>query len=308
MGKKTTKSPDVVGAAQTEGEFSREAARDQNYANRPDQYNAFGSNTWQQEQIRDPASGEMTTKWTQRQNLAPAAQSVFDAQMQRNQQLGGASAAMGDRIADEMGTPLDWGQFGDVMAGPSAYGPVGANVGPTTGAGEFTWDSTNRERAEDDAYARATQRLDPQFASDRATLERQMAGRGLRQGDSAYDSAMANYDTGRNDAYEMARLGATAEGRLEDQQAFGQAEGAWNTNRATEQQRFNQQLGSAENARAATSESFNQEMGANERANALRQQQINEYLGKRGQSLSESNALSNAMNVGDMTNTYGGGE
>ena len=82
---------------------------------------------------------------------------------------------------------------------------------------------------------------------------------------------MSNYSIGKNDAYEMARMGATSEGRTEDQQ------------------------------------SFNQQMGANERANALRQQQIKEYLGKRGQSLSEQNALNDSAGLGDLASTFGGG-
>ena len=254
MGKKSSKPADVKGAAVTEGEFSREATRDQTYANRPDQYNSFGSNTWQNQSVRDPSSGEMTTKWTQRQNLSPTMQRLFDSQMNRNTNLSQQSGAMSDRIGQEMGAPLDWGQFGDVMAGPTG--------------GDNT---INRQRAEDDAYGRSTQRLDPRFESERATLERQMAGRGLRAGDSAFDSAMQNFDVGKNDAYEMARMGATSEGRVEDQQAFDQA------------------------------------MGSNERANTLRSQQIQEYLAKRGQSLSESNALKDSMNVSDMTSTFGGG-
>jgi len=251
MGKKSSKTPDVKGAAVTEGEFSREAARDETYANRPDQYNAMGSNTWQNQAVRDPATGEMTTKWTQRQNLSPAMQGLYNTQMNANTDLGNQANAMTGRVNQEMGAPLDWGQFGDVIAGPEGDS------------------SQNRQRAEDDAYGRSTQRLDPQFASDRATLERQMAGRGLRAGDSAYDSAMDNFSTGKNDAYEMARMGATGEGRMEDQQSFSQS------------------------------------MGANERANSLRSQQIQEYLGKRGQSLSEQNALKGSMNVGDMTSNFG---
>jgi hypothetical protein len=254
MGKKSSSAPDVKGAAATEGQYSRETARDANYANRPDQYNAFGSNTWGQESVRDPATGEMTTKWTQRQNLSPDQQRLFDQETERNTQLGNTANALGDRISSEIGTPLDWGQFGDVIAGPTGDG------------------SANRQRAEDDAYGRSTQRLDPQYESERATLEAQMAGRGLRAGDSAYDSAMSNFSTGKNDAYEMARMGATAEGRTEDQQ------------------------------------SFDQQMGANERANALREQQIQEYLAKRGQSLTESNALKDSQTMGDTAAIFSGGE
>lgn len=307
MGKKSPSTPDIVGAANVEGEFSRESVRDQTYANRADEYGPFGNTTWEQQSIRDPSTGEMVTKWISRNNLGADTQNVFDAQMQRNVQLSQQSAAMGDRIQDDMGTALDWGQFGDVMAGPSASGPVGTGIEATTGDDRFAWDSPNRQRAEDAAYARSTQRLDPQFAADRTKLERQMANRGLRVGDSAYDSAMTNYDTGRNDAYEMARLSATGEGRIEDQQSYGQAQGTWGTNRATEQQQFGQQIAAGQNDRAGNQQAFDQSMDANARANALRQQQIQEYLGKRGQSLLESNALQDSMNIGEATATYGGG-
>jgi hypothetical protein len=156
------------------------------------------------------------------------------------------AAGKGKQIQKEMSQPLNWKQFGDVV-----------DFDPTA----------NRQRAEDDAYGRSTQRLDSQFDSDRVKLERQMSERGLRVGDSAYDSAMNNFSTGKNDAYEMARMGATAEGR----------------------------------------EEVGLNMSTNERANALRQQQIDEYINKRGQGLKEANALSGSMNTAEMSSTYGGG-
>lgn len=247
MGKKSSKPADVVGAAKEEGEFSRETARDATYADRPDQNTSFGNTRWTQQQVEDPASGEMVTKWTQNQNLSADQQEIFDYQTQRNADMAYMAAGKGGQIQEEMGAPLDWNQFGDVVG----FDPA-----------------ANRQSAEDAAYGRSTQRLDPQFEAERATLERQMAGRGLRAGDSAYDSAMANYSTGKNDAYEMARMGATSEGRDE----------------------------------------VGLNLSTNERANALRQQQITEYLGKRGQGLSEANALQGSMNTGEMSSTYGGGE
>lgn len=289
MGKKSSSSPDVVGAAEKEGEMSRETARDKTYADRPDQYNPFGSSTWEQELAYDPATTPMpynaanapvrpnfgsgaigkmvgkawdrnnamggggdpmegrVTKWTQRQTLNPETQELFDAQMSRNQNLAATAEGMGSRISDEFGAPLDWDQFGDV----EGFDP-----------------QANRQSAEDAAYGRATQRLDPRFESQRATLETQMANRGLRPGDQAYDSAMRTFNTGRNDAYEMAQMGAVGEGRSET----------------------------------------DLNLRTNERANALRSQQIEEYLGKRGRSLEESNMLQSSQNLGEMVSTFGGGE
>ena len=56
MGKKSSKAPDVVGAAREEGKISRETARDATYADRPDQNGPLGSTTWGQERVLDPAT------------------------------------------------------------------------------------------------------------------------------------------------------------------------------------------------------------------------------------------------------------
>jgi hypothetical protein len=195
--------------------------------------------------VKDPATGQWTTKWTQNQALSRDQQKIFDSQTQRNADLASMAQSKSAQVKKDMATPLNWGQFGDVVG----FDP-----------------EANRTSAEDAAYGRATQRLDPQYEKSLATLERQMADRGLRAGDSAYDSAMGNFYNGKNDAYEMARLGAVSEGRQE----------------------------------------VGLNLSTNERANALRQQEISEYLSKRGQSLSEANALSGSMNTAEMSNTYGG--
>lgn len=307
MGKKSPKTPDVIGAAQEEGEQSRETARDKTYADRPDQYSTMGSNTWGQTMVRDPATGEMVTKWTQNQTLSPDMQNLYNTQMQTNQQLGSTAAAMGDRITAEMGMPLNWEQFGDVEAGPQASGVIGAGIGPTTGPEGFQWDGqSQRQAAEDASYGRATSRLDPQMEQRRQELEVRLRNRGLRAGDQAYESEMAAYGRDSTDAYEQARMGSTLEGRAEDAQSYGQASNTFGQNLTSEQQRYNQMLSGGQNDRAADQQAFDQEMSANERANALRQQQINEYVGKRGQSLSEQQALQGAQTTGQMVENFSG--
>jgi hypothetical protein len=257
--------------------------------------------------VRDPATGEMVTKWTQNQTLSPDMQNLYNTQMQTNQQLGSTAAAMGDRITAEMGMPLNWEQFGDVEAGPQASGVIGAGIGPTTGPEGFQWDGqSQRQAAEDASYGRATSRLDPQMEQRRQELEVRLRNRGLRAGDQAYESEMAAYGRDSTDAYEQARMGSTLEGRAEDAQSYGQASNTFGQNLTSEQQRYNQMLSGGQNDRAADQQAFDQEMSANERANALRQQQINEYVGKRGQSLSEQQALQGAQTTGQMVENFSG--
>jgi len=81
MGKKTPDAPDYAAAAEATGASNREAVRDQTWANRVDQFNPWGSTTFDSEMVRDPASGEMVTKWSQNQKLTPEAQAALDSQL-----------------------------------------------------------------------------------------------------------------------------------------------------------------------------------------------------------------------------------
>lgn len=257
MGKK---SPDVKGAAREEGRSAERLAREKTYADRPDQFNPWGSVTWETDQVGGGGSGgyggglfgqskggggDEYTRWTQRQTLSDPAQRIFDAQTGvagGRQEL--AQGMMG-RIGQEMGSPLDWDQFGEAQ---------GLEFDPTE----------LRQRSEDAAYGRSTSRLDPQYEQREQAMEIKLRNQGLRPGDQAYDSSMASFGRDRSDAYEQARLQSTATGMSESQQAY------------------------------------QQQMGSTEMANALRQQQIQEYLGKRGQSLSEQEALMQGQGLADV--------
>jgi hypothetical protein len=268
MGKKSSKSPDTVGGAREEGKQNRQAQRDQIYADRPNQYNPWGSIEWESQYVDaqgnpiqgDPYAGGrwnkkkgafelppgVTERWTQRQNLSEGAQDLYDKTegMMRGR-LGLAEGLMG-RMEGEMGAPVDWDQFGDVIDYDSAEA---------------------RQAAEDAAYQKSANRLDPQFAKQQEQMEIDLRNKGLRPGDPAYDSAVASFQTGRNDAYEQARLGSSEQGRMEAE------------------------LG----------------MGQNQLSNQLRQQKIEEYLGKRGYTLDQINQLTQGQTAGDLAGMISGG-
>jgi hypothetical protein len=193
MGKK---SPDVKGAAKKEAAASKEIALQSNYADRPDQHNAWGDMTWEQKKVRDPATGELVTKWTQNQSLSPQMQQLFDQENAGMMQRGGMNEVLMRRSQDEMGDAPDWAQFGQAE---------GMQFSP----------DQMRAKAENDAYQRDVMRLDPQFAQEQAQTEAKLRNQGLVPGDAAYDSAMSNFSQGKNDAYERARYGAAAAGRDE---------------------------------------------------------------------------------------------
>ena len=206
MGKKSSDPADVRGAAEVEGQFSRETARDVTYADRPDQYNPYGSVTWGQQQVVDPATGELVTKWTQNESLNQDAQQIFDNQMGMMQGRSGLASGMMGRVGQEMSGAPDWQQFGDVQ---------GLDYDP----------SQLRNRAESDAYQRSTNRLDPQWEGRSQQLEIDLRNKGLRPGDQAYDSAIASHNRGQTDAYEQASLAATQQGMGEAQQLWQQQMG-----------------------------------------------------------------------------------
>lgn len=203
MGKKSSDPPDVRGAALTEGEMSRETARDVTYADRPDQYNPFGSVEWDTQVDIDPSTGEEVTRWVQNQSYAPQLQGLID---QNLDVVGGRSQLAGmlnQRIGAEMGAEPDWAQFGDVI--PMDFDPTEL-----------------RGRAEDAYYERETSRLDPQFQNLSRDLEIKLRNQGLRPGDQAYDSQIQSLGNQQTDAYERARLGAVQGGMAESNQMFNQ--------------------------------------------------------------------------------------
>jgi hypothetical protein len=221
---KGAKPPDVVGAAEREGEFSRETARDVTYADRPDQYNPWGSVTWGQEQVIDPATGEPTTKWTQNESLSPDSQGLFDSQMGMMRGRSDLAGGMMGRIGQEMGTPADWNQFGDVQ---------GMDYDP----------SQIRQHAEDASYQRAASRLDPRFAREAEGLEVKLRNQGLKPGDQAYDAQMGTFNTGKNDAYNQAIWGATSAGQGEAGQLWDQQMGGTQMANALRTQQIDEYLG-----------------------------------------------------------------
>jgi hypothetical protein len=254
-GKGGADTPDTVGAARAAGEEARKLNDEQTRANRPDQYNPWGSTEWTNEQIWQPdkntegtlkynpqtgrmerGGGSFVDNWTQKETLNEDLQGALDNQF--GQIRGRSELASGrmDDLQNEMGSAHDFDQYGDVIG-----------FDPTE----------QRQTAEDNAYQKSANRLDSRYGSEAKEMEISLRNKGLRAGDQAYDSAMESFGRDKNDAYEQARLGATAEGRDE----YGIAQ------------------------------------GGNEYANELRRSQIEEDLYKRGHTLEEINKLMKGQEV-----------
>lgn len=245
MGKKDP--PDVEDAARAEAEANRDIARQATYADRPDQFNSsLGNLTWDTVESVDPATGEKVTKWAQTQEYAPEMQKLFDQRMANEQQSLGLTNQAGmmagtalDKAQGDLAQDMDWGQYGDVI--------------------DFNFDGdAMRQQATDDAYARDTMRLDPEYQAREAQLQTKLRNQGLSPGDRQWDSQMSSFNQARADDYERARLGSTAQGRDEIQGMFD---------------RYSY---------------------GNERQNALRNQRIKEGIDNRQFNLSEAERLGKA--------------
>lgn len=195
MGGKNTPSPpntmDYIQMANVQKDVGRELMEEQTRANRPNQFTPFGQTTWEQD-----AEGN----WTQRMALVPEAQAALEAQ----QRLGrGRSEMAEDRLAaaeQELSAPLQWNALQANQIG------TGADV---------------RQRAEDALFERATSRLNPMWEQREEAARTRLFNQGLRPGDAAWDTAMANLGRERTDAFDRASQQAIIGGGAEAQRQFG---------------------------------------------------------------------------------------
>ena len=107
-------------------------------------------------------------------------------------------------------------------------------------------------QAQDAAYAKNTQYLDPQFRDQEQELRARLANQGLSIGGEAYDKAANQFGRTKQAAYDDARNSAIAQGN------------------AQQNQLFNQDLSNANLQNSARSQSLQQLF-------ALRNQPLNEY-------------------------------
>jgi len=195
MGKKSGEKQGKK-AADVQAQAEKEIATAGTYADRPDQYNPWGSLTWEQKRVRDPGTGKRVTKWVQNQALSPEMQRLYDMSMEDKLQGSEVRQGLLNRAYADVAEGPDWAQFGEAQGL------------------DFTPDEM-RQRAEDMAYQREAMRLDPQFTQEQSKLESKLANQGLSPGDRAYDAAMSSFMNSKTDAYERARLGAAQAGRDE---------------------------------------------------------------------------------------------
>tara|TARA_R110000772_G_scaffold33324_10_gene81224 strand:+ start:3250 stop:4647 length:1398 start_codon:yes stop_codon:yes gene_type:complete len=241
MGKDAPPAPDYAGAAQATAEGSEKVTNQQTWANRPDQVNPWGEVSWGTEKVRDPATGQNVTKWTQNQTLDPNAQAALDSQLDLTRGRSDLAGGMMSRVGDELGDQMNFDQYGDMNTGVRGQGldmgdlPQGVNTlnanqyaapelqkdvdysgAQAVGDGAF-----QRDRAEGAIIDRTSARLDPRMQQARQAQEVKLQSQGLAAGDEAYNDAMQNFDQTENDAYSSMYNDAIKFGGDEASRTFG---------------------------------------------------------------------------------------
>lgn len=301
-------APDYVGAAQLQGELSKETLNMQNYANRPVQNTPFGTQSWETRAIIDPATGQPVTQWTQNTTLAPGLQQALEAQV--GTQLGRSELAGGfmGRVADEYSRPFDYSNLPQ-MAQANAPGSLQTRTADYT-PGLATGFNFGQPLPQVDSSFRDTvanqlmQRMQPAHDYQQRQLETRLANQGFTVGSEGYKRALDEL----NQRQAAERFNALDQSGNEAQRLFGMqmqtAQTGYNQNLGAAQFQ-NQALGQASALDLARMQAQNQAMsqqaGLNQQfadaQNRLRQQAIAEQMQRRGMSLNEMNALLSGQQV-----------
>lgn len=286
---KSAPAPDYRGAAEEQAASSREVTEQQTWANRPNQYTPFGSQTWSNQQTWDPSTQQYLNQWNQYTTLDPEMQAALDSQQALNRNRSDLGNALFPRAAQEFGQAMDWSQFGQLSGTPE-----GSNYDRSALPSAVTGvDSGQRyyDQAGNAVMEQFNRRQEPAFQEQQAQLDTTLRNRGLKPGDAAYDSELNRLRTQQSDARQQAMSQATQLAGQEASRMYGMdLQGANLSNQARQQLAAEQlQFGQA---------GFGQALQQANYQNTLRQQQIAEEMQRRGFSLNEINALISGQQVG----------
>jgi hypothetical protein len=332
MSKSTPKAPDYAAAAQEQAQGSREVTEQQTWANRADQYTPFGSQTWQNQQVWDPSTQQYLNRWAQTTQLTPDAQAALESQLRLQRDRSQLGESLTDRMRNEFGTPMDFGNLpgpgGSVQApGDVQRGQITSNIPVQNLKGEYDikgpqLDPSQRyqQSAQDAIYNQWASRALPQQEKDTAALRTQLYNAGLKEGDQAYDEEMRKMRQSQSDALQQAQYQATIGSGAEAQRFLGM-DAATRAQLTGEQKdlagfgnqaalgNFGMMQGAAGFANQAQAQDYGQQqqsaqqqfqnqMQQSQYQNQLRQQALAEQMQQRGWSLNEINALLGGQQVG----------
>lgn len=282
--------PDYVGAAQLQGQLSKEALNMQNYANRPVQNTPWSTVSWGTQNIRDPSTGQDVTQWTQNTTLAPALQEALDDQINMQRERTGLATDFMGRVGQEYGTPFDWNTLPQKaqLTGASQLTAEMPDYTPGLRTG-INFDTNYRDRVANEMMTR----MQPVHERQLNQLETQLANQGFNVGSEGYKRALDELQQ-RQSSERFNALGAAGQ---EASRLFGmeQAQAQFGNQAVGQASALDMARMNALNDAAARQQALNTQYAGFQ--NALRQQAIAEQMQRRGMSLNEMNALLTGQQV-----------
>lgn len=303
-------SPDYTGAAQAQGQASKEVTNIQNWANRPTQNTPWGSTSWNAESAVDPSTGQPVTKWTQNTTIDPTLQKALDQQFQMQEGRSNLANSFMGRVSDAYNKPMtsyDSAPGYSVASAPkdlrTSFGYRGPQFNLNTGDNPAlpTVDTGYR----DQVASQLMERMQPIHERQGNQLETRLANQGLTVGSDAYKTALDQLNQ---------RQAAERYNALDT--AGQEAQRLYNMQMGSRQQAFNEDLGTGQFYNQATGQEYTQNLGSanfgnqaktnqynlnRQQAldqNQVRQAMIAEEMQKRAQALNEMNAVMNGQQVG----------
>ncbi|HEY8343316.1 MAG TPA: tail fiber domain-containing protein [Calditerricola sp.] len=156
--------------------MNRETAITQQQLNMMDQFNPWGSVTYEQTGTRGfyDSNGNWveTPTYSQTVTLTPEQQAIFDQTQQAQGNLATIAQEQSDFLRNYLNEPFEF----------------------------------NNQDAANWAYDLGAQRLDPRFAQEEERLRTQLINQGLRPGTAAWDAEMTRLSQSKNDAYNQLML------------------------------------------------------------------------------------------------------
>jgi hypothetical protein len=276
---------DPVKTAQAQSQANIETAREQQRLNMINTSGPQGAVTYQADPNAPGGYSQTTT-------LSPAEQAIYDkSKAAESGALDTATTQLG-RVNDALATPLSTEGLPQLSGGVDLSGLHPGQIQSSFNTGQPLQYSFNpgqavlgdvggdlgvaRQQAIDAVYGQATSRLDPRFAQDENALRTKLANQGLSQNDTAYQTALQNFQQGRNDAYNQAQYSAIGAGEDAATALFGRQvqQGQFHNQAANQQYAQNQGQAAFHNATAG--QDFGQNQSAAQFANAAEAQRFGE--------------------------------
>ena len=270
MGKKTPKAPDMAALGQADAANQQYAATQQNYANRPDITNPYGTQSWSTGTTTDPVTGKPITTWQKNVSLDPDIQQGMDAQQNYQKML---SEGMAGAAPGAISSALSGFDF----ASNPAYN-FGAPEGPQRSFDYAKTPTDYREQAQESVW----NRMQPAFQQKRSDTESQLANMGLTRGSEAWNREMSRLDESES----QGRLQAIESGRSEAELGL-----------KGQQQGYSQSLGEASFGNDALKQGLAGNIDYGNYVKSLREMGLGEQALQKGQGIGV---------LGDLNKLFGG--